>query len=179
VFDALGCGWWYCAKVFHLAACPTRPSDDAMTSQAFGDLLRHHRLAVGLTQEALAERAGLSVHGIQKLERGVTRPYRDTVQRLLEALALPVDAQAELQTAAATPSRPRRVPAATDAARHNLPIPVTSFIGREQELGDVVRRLIDARLLTLTGIGGCGKTRLALEVARTVLERYPDGVWLV
>jgi predicted ATPase/DNA-binding XRE family transcriptional regulator len=150
-----------------------------MASQAFSDLLRHHRLAVGLTQEALAERAGLSVHGIQKLERGVTRPYQDTVQRLLVALPLSTDEQVELRTAAGAASRPRRVLAAIDAARHNLPIPVTSFIGREQELGEVVRRLVDARLLTLTGIGGCGKTRLALEVARTVLERYPDGVWLV
>ena len=44
----------------------------------FGDLLRQYRQAAGLTQEALAERAGLSVHGIQKLERGVTHPYRDT-----------------------------------------------------------------------------------------------------
>jgi transcriptional regulator with XRE-family HTH domain len=55
-------------------------------SLAFSDLLRHHRLSAGLTQEALAERAGLSVHGVQKLERGVTRPYRDTLDRLLAAL---------------------------------------------------------------------------------------------
>ena len=56
----------------------------------FGDLLRQYRVAAGLTQAALAERAGLSVHGIQKLERGVTRPYRHTAQRLESALALPL-----------------------------------------------------------------------------------------
>src|SRR6266852_4612353 len=56
------------------------------TSLTFGDLLRQHRLAAGLTQQALAEQAGLSEHGIQKLERGVTHPYRDTLQRLLGAL---------------------------------------------------------------------------------------------
>jgi non-specific serine/threonine protein kinase len=150
-----------------------------MASQAFCDLLRHHRLAIGLTQEALAERAGLSVHGIQKLERGVTRPYRDTVERLLAALALSVDDQAELRTAAGEASRAPRIPTAAKVARHNLPVSVTSLIGREQELGEVVRRLMGARLLTLTGIGGCGKTRLALEAAWTVCERYPDGVWLV
>jgi transcriptional regulator with XRE-family HTH domain len=55
---------------------------------SFGDLLRQHRLAFGLTQEALAEREGLSAHSIQKLERGITHPSRDTVQRLLQALPL-------------------------------------------------------------------------------------------
>jgi transcriptional regulator with XRE-family HTH domain len=148
-------------------------------SPTFGDLLRQHRLARGLTQEALAERAGLSEHGIQKLERGVTHPYRDTLQRLLGALKLSVDEQAQLRTAAGATPRAPRVLAGTDAAHHNLPIPVTSFIGREQELRDVVRRLNDTPLLTLTGIGGCGKTRLALEVARSMLSRYPDGVWII
>jgi non-specific serine/threonine protein kinase len=84
-----------------------------------------------------------------------------------------------VRTAAGGGSRAPRSPTATKVARHNLPIAVTSFIGREQELEEVSRRLKDARVLTLTGIGGCGKTRLAVEVARTVLEHYPDGVWLV
>jgi non-specific serine/threonine protein kinase len=65
------------------------------------------------------------------------------------------------------------------SARHNLPASLTSFIGREHELADVQARLADGRLLTLTGVGGCGKTRLALEVARALLDRYSDGVWLV
>jgi predicted ATPase/DNA-binding CsgD family transcriptional regulator len=65
------------------------------------------------------------------------------------------------------------------SVRHNLPASFTSFIGRERELTDVQTRLAGVRLVTLTGVGGCGKTRLALEVARAVLDRYPDGVWLV
>jgi non-specific serine/threonine protein kinase len=65
------------------------------------------------------------------------------------------------------------------AHRHNLPIAVTSFVGREQELAEVETRLSDVRVLTLTGVGGCGKTRLALEVARAVMDQYVDGVWLV
>ena len=64
-------------------------------------------------------------------------------------------------------------------ARHNLPASISSFVGRERELADVQARLEQARLLTLTGVGGCGKTRLAVEVARAVLRRYPDGVWFV
>lgn len=63
--------------------------------------------------------------------------------------------------------------------RHNLPAQLTSFVGRERELAEVKRLLAGTRLLTLTGAGGGGKTRLALEVAREVLEEYADGVWLV
>jgi non-specific serine/threonine protein kinase len=62
---------------------------------------------------------------------------------------------------------------------NNLPLELTSFIGREREAAEVARLLATARLLTLTGAGGCGKTRLALEVAGAVLGSYPDGVWLV
>src|SRR5437773_1301085 len=118
-------------------------------SLTFGDLLRQYRLAAGLTQEALAERAGLSEHGIQKLERGVTRPYRDTVDRLLGALELSAAEKADLRNAAGAAPRTPRVVAAVDGPRHNLPIPVTSFIGREQELGEVVEWLARSRLLTL------------------------------
>jgi predicted ATPase/class 3 adenylate cyclase len=62
---------------------------------------------------------------------------------------------------------------------HNLPQQLTSFIGREQEMAAVQRRLATTRLLTLTGTGGTGKTRLALQVAAELLEEYRDGVWLV
>ncbi len=68
---------------------------------------------------------------------------------------------------------------APDAGKHNLPAPRSSFVGREAELRDVKRDLAMTRLLTLTGVGGCGKTRLALEVARELVGAYPDGVWLV
>ena len=61
----------------------------------------------------------------------------------------------------------------------NLPVPWTSFIGREKEREQIRSLLGPVRLLTLTGCGGCGKTRLALQVAAEMLEDYPDGVWLV
>jgi len=57
---------------------------------------------------------------------------------------------------------------------HNLPTQLTSFIGREQEIADIRRLLDRTRLLTLTGSGGCGKTRLALQIAADLLEHYPD-----
>ena len=65
------------------------------------------------------------------------------------------------------------------ARRHNLSIARTSFIGRETETLEVKRLLAMTRLLTLTGAGGCGKTRLALEVAGDLVGAYPEGVWLV
>lgn len=63
--------------------------------------------------------------------------------------------------------------------RHNLPAPLTNFIGREREIAELLQLVPAARLLTLTGAGGCGKTRLALEVAARLRERFPDGVWQV
>jgi transcriptional regulator with XRE-family HTH domain len=153
----------------------------ADTTTTFGALLRRHRRAAGLTQEALAERAGLSVFGIQKLERGTTHPYRDTAARLASVLELSAD-DADRFWAAVEPVRRRgSVRSATPRSgpHHNLPIGVTSFVGREEELESIPSRLQSAHLLTLTGAGGSGKTRLAIEVARRLVEDYRDGVWLV
>ena len=63
--------------------------------------------------------------------------------------------------------------------RHNLPLQLTSFIGRERDIAAVKRLLTTTRLLTLTGVGGTGKTRLALQVAAALVDQSPDGVWLV
>ena len=65
------------------------------------------------------------------------------------------------------------------APPNNLPVQLSSFVGRERELREVGRLLSEHRLLTLTGAGGCGKTRLAGEVASETLERFPDGAWWV
>jgi non-specific serine/threonine protein kinase len=78
----------------------------------------------------------------------------------------------EIAPASESPSRPV-------AKRHNLPQHLTSFIGHEDDLDDYAALLGQARLLTLTGIGGCGKTRLAVELAERVLQAFPDGVWYV
>jgi len=62
---------------------------------------------------------------------------------------------------------------------HNLPVQLTTFVGRSQEIADIQRLLSNIRLLTLTGAGGCGKTRLALQAAADLVEQFQDGVWLV
>ena len=72
----------------------------------------------------------------------------------------------------------QEVPAAAPPARHNLPAPLTSFLGREQDLARVEELLGQARLVTLTGTGGTGKTRLALEAGVRVAGRFPGGAWL-
>src|SRR5262249_11894228 len=66
-----------------------------------------------------------------------------------------------------------------DSLPNNLPLQVTSFVGRERELAEVAGVLAAHRLVTLTGVGGTGKTRLALQAAAAALPAYPDGVWLV
>ena len=66
-----------------------------------------------------------------------------------------------------------------DDPSHNLPRRLSSFIGRDKELAEIKKLLPGTALLTLTGAGGCGKTRLALKLASEVLGKYPEGVWLV
>jgi hypothetical protein len=70
-------------------------------------------------------------------------------------------------------------PLETPAPSGNLPAQLTSFVGRAGEQSKVMELLASARLVTLTGAGGAGKTRLGLQVAEELIERYPDGVWLV
>ena len=131
-------------------------------ADSFAALLRQHRLHAGLTQEALAERAGFSLRGLSDLERGARRaPYPDTVKRLADALQLDAPQRSRLlastrRTAASTSKRSRTP---------GLPTALTSFVGRQRELVEVRRLLATTRLVTLTGTGGIGKTRLALEVA--------------
>jgi transcriptional regulator with XRE-family HTH domain len=154
----------------------------AITSTSFGALLREHRLRAGLTQEALAERAGVGARSIQDLERDRALPRAETVRLLADALGLDGESRAALITAShpelGTPtaplSSPRRLP--------GLPNPPTPLVGREHDVGAacaLVRRadgMGGARLLTLTGPGGVGKTRLALAVAAELAADFADGV---
>jgi len=137
---------------------------------AFGELLRQHRLAAGLTQGALAEAAGLSERGLQDIERGARRaPRVDTVLRLIEALQL----RESVRSAFVASARVHVQDSST------LPAPISSFVGRSHDVAEITRLLRSNRLLTLTGIGGIGKTRLGLRVAAEAASDYLDGVRLV
>ena len=143
-------------------------------------MLRALREGAGLSQEELAERAGLSPHAISALERGTrTRPYPHTLRSLAAALHLDESQRAALLGAVA----PRSARSSTDAvaarAPRALPAPATPLIGRDDDVARVADLLRTSRLVTLSGPGGVGKTRLVLAVAAGVRERYTDGVRLV
>lgn len=124
---------------------------------AFGAQLRSLRVAAGLTQEELAERAGLSARGIADLERGTRKsPYAETVERLCAALQLGPDERDRLLAA-----RRRALSSAEPLVA--LPTSLSSFIGRKDQIAKIQQQLQRIRLLTLTGPGGIGKTRLALQ----------------
>jgi predicted ATPase/DNA-binding XRE family transcriptional regulator len=146
----------------------------------FGEVLKGARLARGLSQEALAERAGLSREAISLLERGGRlRPRRDTVALLARSLELSL---AELERLEASLVERQRSVGRVGTARQEsagLPVRLTSFVGREREIAEVRELLLASRLVTFTGTGGIGKTRLALEVAEMSRAQFPDGVCLV
>jgi predicted ATPase/DNA-binding XRE family transcriptional regulator len=156
---------------------------DAADDRSFGAFLREFRLAAHLSQEALAERAGMSARGISDLERGIHRtPYQQTVNLLLDALGLNREQRVLMAAAARRPERMDAVPRQSQPSpRHNLPEEATSFIGRAAEvatLKDLLQRP-QVRLVTLTGPGGSGKTRLALRAAANLLDKFTDGVFFV
>jgi predicted ATPase/transcriptional regulator with XRE-family HTH domain len=153
----------------------------AMSQLDFGAVLRRHRRARGLTQEALAERARLSRDAISALERSRRRtPRPDTLALLADALELADPERASFAAAARAAQMPE-VDSAILATLNNLPVSPTPLIGRAAELEAASGLLIrpDVRFLTLTGPAGVGKTRLALAVASHVAESFSDGVFVV
>jgi predicted ATPase/DNA-binding XRE family transcriptional regulator len=158
---------------------------------SFGERLRQYRERAGLTQEELAAEAALTAKAVSALERGERRsPYPQTVRALADALRLSADERAELMQArigrkpsagAAQPAPP--LPSSRPAGASpepKLPIYLTPFIGREQARAELAELMAtpDRRLITLLGIGGIGKTRLAVEVAQHAAQ-FADGVTFV
>jgi predicted ATPase/DNA-binding XRE family transcriptional regulator len=144
---------------------------------SFGERLRRLREGAGLTQEELAARAGLTAKAVSALERGERRrPYPHTVRSLAEALGLSEDERAALAASVSDRSAEEDAPAVPEPT---IPVPHTPLLGRERELEEIRSFLREVRLLTLTGTGGVGKTRLAAQAAREAEGRFPDGVAFV
>lgn len=166
---------------------------------SFGRWLKRRRQALGLTQAELARRVGYATATIRKLEADVRVPSRELTEKLAEHLKIAPEERAvfisfardELsadgpplpaQTAVPVPQRqPHRYP-------NNIPAPSTSLIGRQREVQMLRKLLLEetVRLVTLTGAGGVGKTRLSLYVAADMMEHeaplehpFEDGVFFV
>ena len=156
----------------------------------FGVWIKRRRKVLDLTQQELAERVGCSVATIIKIEADERRPSRQIADLLVRYLEIPPDQQ-ELFIKVARQEKSAEhlnaVPKIStfdrvfNAIQPNLPVPLTSILGREYELRMILQQLQnpDCRLLTLTGPGGVGKTRLSLEVAHQIRENFDYGACFV
>jgi non-specific serine/threonine protein kinase len=144
--------------------------------------LRSRRRGLGLTQAALAQTLGVSANTVARWERGelrISNPER--VRAVFGRLEREAGSPSEFKSSFAPPPpqphiiRMRRV----EIGKANLPVQLTSFIGRERELADAARLLDRARMVTVTGPAGIGKTRFALQLAAQRSGQYPDGVRFV
>jgi predicted ATPase/DNA-binding XRE family transcriptional regulator len=152
---------------------------DADNGLSFGGLLRRFRDSANLTQEDLAASTGLTAQAIGLLERGKRRrPHKYTVGKLAEALELTDSERARLESAARSSPAP---PATISLPHENLPVSLTPLVGRDEEVARIAHLLHreEVRLLTLTGPGGVGKTRLAVAVAELSREAFADGMVFV
>jgi len=163
-----------------------------MMDYSFGNWIKRRRKALDLTQQELAQRVGCSLSLIFKIESDERRPSRQIAELLLEHLEIPADqrdlflkvARQEKSTANLGTIPPLSTLEPASAPRQDsgaLPLSPTPLIGREHEIRVIARQLLDpaCRLLTLTGPGGVGKTRLAIAAGLQLEPRFADGVAFV
>jgi transcriptional regulator with XRE-family HTH domain len=160
----------------------------------FGDLLRYLRIRAHLTQRDLSAAVGYSEAQISRQESNKRLPSEHALKALFVP-ALGLENEPEIADRLLTLAKhareqdhpwivanPADIASQQSVARpenHNLPRQLTSFVGREKEVEQVVKMVRDHPLVTLTGAGGIGKTRLALCAAQKLTADFPDGVWLV
>ncbi len=147
----------------------------------FGKWLRQQRRTLDLTQETFADQIGCARITLRRIESDALKPSKELALILLEKVGVPRSEReawlpftrglADLPVKQTNPSPP--------VLRNNLPAFLTNFIGREKERADLIQLVAKNRLVTLTGSGGVGKTRLSIQVASELLSKYPMGIWLV
>lgn len=148
---------------------------------SFGAWVRTQRRSRDLPRQGLANQVGCAEITLRRVENGTLRPSKELALLLLEKLGIPENdrprwiqfarglAGCPAQTIAASPVKPLS----------NLPSSLTTFIGREEEQAEIIQSLKKHRLVTLTGSGGVGKTRLSIRVGEQALGDYSNGVWLL
>ena len=146
----------------------------------FGGLLRELRVAARLTQEELAEAAGLSPRTVSDLERGVSRrAHKDTARLLADALRLIGPARARFEAVARAREPGDAGPSAAAAATRTLPRDIASFTGRQQELEQLAEAAAGAGgvvgIHAIGGMAGVGKTAFAVHAAHRLADRFPGG----
>lgn len=163
---------------------PKEPADIAAR-------VRELRRGMGLSQERLAVLLGVSFASVNRWERGAVQPSRATLDRIgrIEAavsVGTPVGAALRAtRTTMTSATRTRRRPSPMSPPQlvpvppARLPRPMTSFVGRQQELLHLMPLVGEERLVTLTGLGGSGKTRLAIQIALAGEERFGSRRWWV
>jgi predicted ATPase/transcriptional regulator with XRE-family HTH domain len=180
---------------------PSEPALSLDSFTTFGDLLKYSRRRARLTQREVAIAVGYSEAQISRLEQNLRPPDLAALAALfIPALYLEDEPEIvarlmELAAQARGEELPRsgvitfshsvqqetleEVRSVEDNVLNNLPLPLTSFVGRQREIVEIKDLLGKAKLVTLTGSGGCGKTRLAIEAAKRLIPSYRDGIWLI
>ena len=148
---------------------------------SFGAWLRLKRRALDLTQKAFADQVGCAEITVRRMEADEYKPSNELALVLFEKLGIPELERTQwvrfARGLAEYPNNPTSFQVREQ--KTNLPIPLTSFIGREKEIERIQHRLSEHRLITLIGVGGIGKTRLSQQAANQLIDNYADGVWLV
>lgn len=147
----------------------------------FGEWLRRQRRAMDLSRQALANQAGCAEITLRRIEGGSLKPSKELAAILLEEVGVPKrELDRWIPFARGISSYPEKESVTSQKKEPtNLPVALTSFIGREMEIADITTLIDKYRLVTLVGAGGVGKTRLSLKVGENLAKDFADGVWLV
>jgi predicted ATPase/DNA-binding XRE family transcriptional regulator len=157
----------------------TSRAPDETAAEELATLLKSYRVRAGLSQQALADQASVSVQAVSALERGYRKvPYPKTLERLCDALNLHAEDRFALEESARR-ARGARWHEHELATPHNLPRQLTSFLGRDDDVKRIEALVKKSPLVSVVGTGGVGKTRVAIEVASHLFSDFPDGLWLV
>lgn len=159
-----------------------------MAEVSFGEWLKRRRNAAGLTQAQLARQIHCSTSALRKFEAELRHPSASVVEELAKKFDIPQSERSSFlafargnwqELSGGQEDSPWQASHQRSSPRTNLPASTTSFIGREKQQEEIIHLIRKSRLVTLTGAGGIGKSRLSLETASSLLGEFPDGTWLI